>query len=129
MNKRFVKLIKPLTKLKSWKKFTLFLPLILLALWFKLVYFKDDIVEIKKIKYSEKDLVRECNSVQKGMSVNRVDNLVMSHNKRLVAIDVNNTRVKYWIANDEMDHLPKGQICNVLFDNNGKAISSKMIIF
>lgn len=124
MFKKLGKFFLSFNVFRSWRNFLLIIPLIAGVIWLNFFHYGGNI-ELRSANENIDDssLIDQCNTIAKGMSINAVDNLVSSRNKRAEWTIGGLKTVKYWIVNDiSSEHLPTGYICSVDLDTSNRVV-------
>ncbi|WP_394202463.1 hypothetical protein [Marinagarivorans algicola] len=76
------------------------------------------------------NLKNQCASLQLGLKIQDVENILATHNRKLIANTQGGKVGTYWITDGLKNlHLPKGQACIAYFNTQNKLKSSEEKIF
>lgn len=71
-------------------------------------------------------LDEQCQSLEYGYSLNKVQRVLAERNKELVFSDADGVTSIFWISESEEDEFqPNGYYCSVLFDKDDRLINSQ----
>lgn len=118
---------------RSKMAFALLAPLLAAYIWLNFFYygavpekmgdFSDAVTEV-----AVESFIEECKSLEVGMSVGRVIDIMGSSNKKITAEFSDKSVYKFWVArNWYKEHAATGEVCRVEFDNEGVATRIELL--